>query len=281
MHNKCKITVLVENCSLQKDLLAEHGLAFWIEYKSRKVLFDTGQTNILQHNARHLDIDLTKTEAIVLSHGHYDHTGGLEDILTIAKRPNVYIHPKGFDNKYSCSEDGLAREIGMPDFDEAAARHLAGNIIWTDKPTEIHPGIWVTGEIPRVKRFEDVGGLFCLDGNKQKPDLLPDDQALFIETTQGLVVMLGCAHAGVINTLQYIRELTGNEKIHTVLGGMHLINASKKRINKTISALRGMNIDRMGPAHCTGPFATAMLWRAFPEECFSCSVGVGLEFEIS
>jgi len=115
--------VLVENSVLQKDLLAEHGLAIWIEYKDHSVLFDTGQTNILLHNAEHLKIDFKKAETIVLSHGHYDHTGGLEGILTIAQRPDVFFHPNGLNSKYKCSEGGKAVDIGMPN-PSARFRHF-------------------------------------------------------------------------------------------------------------------------------------------------------------
>ncbi|MCK5241239.1 MBL fold metallo-hydrolase [bacterium] len=265
---------------MQKDLLAEHGLAVGIEYKSYKVLFDTGQTNILRHNAKHLDIDVEKTKAIVLSHGHYDHTGGLKEILTIAKRPQVYIHPNGFENKYSCSEDGLAREIGMPDLDEAAVRHLAGDIIWTKQPVEIHPGLWVTGEILREANLEDVGGSFFTDDKCLKKDTLPDDQALYFKSELGLVVILGCAHAGVVNTLNYIRKITGYEPIYCVMGGMHLINATEERIQFTINALYEMGIEKIGLAHCTGYEAVYRFKKKLLGRCFACPVGTMMEFRL-
>jgi 7,8-dihydropterin-6-yl-methyl-4-(beta-D-ribofuranosyl)aminobenzene 5'-phosphate synthase len=146
--------------------------------------------------------------------------------------------------------------------------------------TEIYEGIFMTGPIPRTTPYEDVGGRFFLDDACTQPDPLADDQALFIESPQGINVILGCAHAGVVNTLQYIQQVTKGKPIHTVMGGMHLLAASPDRIDQTIAALRQMGVQRIGPAHCTGCAATAALWTAFPGKCFSCSTGSGITLEI-
>lgn len=279
MGKKCRITTLVENTSPGKNLLAEHGLSFWIEYGSHHVLFDTGQGRVITHNAGQLGIDFKHTEIVVLSHGHYDHTGGLEKVLSRAKKPRVYIHPDGFQKKFSCSSEGRAREIGMPELDQAGVRHLAGDLIWTKKPVEIYPGLWVTGEIPRQTEFEDTGGQFYLDKEGRNPDKLWDDQALFFEAAGGLVVILGCAHAGVVNILRYIQKLTGNKKMAAVIGGMHLAQASQARIEQTIEAFRQFDIQSIGPAHCTGQAATARFGNVFPKRCFNCTVGTRLEYK--
>lgn len=136
----------------------------------------------------------------------------------------------------------------------------------------------MTGEIPRQNAFKDTGGRFFLDAACTRPDALLDDQALFFDTTEGLVVLLGCAHSGVVNTLEYIQHITGGRPIHTVLGGMHLAAASPERMDKTIAAFRRLNIQRLTPAHCTGMAALAQLWSAFPGRCFSCAVGTRLSF---
>jgi 7,8-dihydropterin-6-yl-methyl-4-(beta-D-ribofuranosyl)aminobenzene 5'-phosphate synthase len=280
LDKKCSITILVENTVCEQGLAAEHGWAVWIEYGTYKVLFDTGQSSLLIKNAEHLGVDITKTDTIVLSHGHYDHTGGLKSVLEIAAKPKVIIHPDGFNEKYTCPPGGIKRKIGISELDEAAVRELARELIYNKKPLEIYPGLWATGEIPRCTEYEDVGGSFYLDGNRHKKDPLLDDQALFIETTKGLVVFFGCVHVGVINTLRYIRELTGNKKIHVVLGGMHLLNASEKRMGETIKVFRDMNIDYIGPGHCSGQVASAMMWRAFQKKCISCAAGKRFEFEL-
>ena len=134
-------------------------------------------------------------------------------------------------------------------------------------------GIFVTGEIPRQNAFEDTGGRFFLDAACTRPDPLLDDQALFFDTTEGLVVLLGCAHSGVVNTLEHIRHLAGGRPIHTILGGLHLLAGAPERMEKTIAAFRRLDIQGLAPAHCTSLPALAQLWSAFPGRCFSCAVG--------
>ena len=280
MIEKISITILVNNTSDRRTLLAEHGWAVWIEEGKHKILFDTGQSNIIQANASILGINLSETEAIVLSRGHYDHTGGLMMVLDSASKTDVYLHPEAVKPKFGCRNDEPCRSIGMP---ALTALNLSEhknirNLIWTNKSTEIFPDIIATGPIRRLADFEDVGGPFFLDAFGAKPDPLLDDQALFFESAKGLVVILGCAHSGVVNTLHYIAELTGQKEFFTVLGGMHLISASPERIEQTIEAFRIHNVQRIGTAHCTGAKATTKLWEAFPKKCFSCSVGTRLEF---
>ena len=127
--------------------------------------------------------------------------------------------------------------------------------------------MFLTGPVPRYTAFEDVGGAFCRDPEGAVADPIADDQALYIDTPRGIVVVLGCAHAGVINTVNYVRALTGGKPLHMVVGGMHLANASRERVAATVAALGHARIDRLLPAHCTGPDATAALRAAFPGAC--------------
>ena len=135
--------------------------------------------------------------------------------------------------------------------------------------------------IRRITDYEDVGGPFFLDALRSEPDPLLDDQALFFESKQGLVVILGCAHAGVVNTLHHIMDLTGQKQFFAILGGMHLGSASPKRIARTLEAFQIHEVAHIGPAHCTGSKASAQLWNAFPDRCFACSVGTKIEFSPS
>jgi len=269
-----RIVVLVENTAGGQGLLAEHGLSFWIELGSRRTLFDTGQSDIPMKNAQVLGIDLSRTDAIVLSHGHYDHVGGLRRILEIAPLTQVYLHPQALTVKFAC-RDGQSQQIGMePDMAEILKQRIADGLgAYTNGPVEILPGVWATGPIPRRSTLEDVGGPFFLDWEGTRPDRLLDDQALVLATGKGLVVVLGCAHAGVVNTLDYLAELFPGQAIHMVLGGMHLIRASQQRITQTIEAFRRHGVQRIGPAHCTGRDAVTRLWHELPENCFTCSTG--------
>jgi 7,8-dihydropterin-6-yl-methyl-4-(beta-D-ribofuranosyl)aminobenzene 5'-phosphate synthase len=273
MISKLQITSLVENTARGADLLAEHGLAFWIEADEHRILFDTGQGHVLRHNAEIMEIPLAEVETVVLSHGHFDHTGGLKHVLESNRQISVYLHPAALERKYAREKTPPHREIGIPGWDEQALRRKSRRLVWTGEPTEIVPGVHLTGEIPRRNGFEDTGGPFYRDAECTEPDPLVDDQALFLETPAGMVVVLGCAHSGVVNTLDYIVQLTGRKRIHAVLGGMHLVRAGRPRLEATVAVLERYGVQKVGIAHCTGMRAATYLWSGFSGECFECSVG--------
>ncbi|MDD3449526.1 MAG: MBL fold metallo-hydrolase, partial [Gammaproteobacteria bacterium] len=179
------ITQLVENTAGAPGLLAEHGVSFFIEADGRCLLFDTGQGCALRHNAARLGLPMDRVEAIVLSHGHYDHAGGLAEALSMTGPVDLYLHPEALAPKYN--REG--RSIGAPFGDGAALRAATRRVVETRAPTEIRPGIRVTGEIPRRHAIEDTGGPFFRDGLRTRSDTLPDDQALVIDTPRGVVVL--------------------------------------------------------------------------------------------
>jgi 7,8-dihydropterin-6-yl-methyl-4-(beta-D-ribofuranosyl)aminobenzene 5'-phosphate synthase len=272
------LTTLVENSVHVRGLRAEHGLAFHLQCGGRSLLFDTGQSDLLLANADALGVDLSRLDAIVLSHGHYDHTGGLPAVRRRAPQARLFLHPAAMEPKFSANAVGPARPAGMTEPSLAAIREAGEAVTWTRQPTEVLPGVFATGQVPRETAFEDTGGRFFLDATATRPDPLVDDQALFFDTAEGLVVVLGCAHAGVVNTLRHIRRLTHNQRIHTLIGGMHLLTADATRMNATVQALRELEVARLVPAHCTGFAAAARLWAEFPGRCQSGGVGTRLVF---
>lgn len=274
-----RITVLVENTVHRPGLLAEHGLSYWIEAGDRRVLFDTGQGSVLAGNAYKLGVPLRQAEAVVLSHGHFDHTGGLAEVLKQGPSMAVYLHPAALEPKFARNDNGTAREIGMPAPAQAALDQRAPRPVFTTEPTPVAGGLTATGPVPRTTDFEDTGGPFFLDRDTRRPDPLADDQSLFFDTSQGTVVLLGCAHSGVINTLRYVQSLTGARPIHAVVGGMHLVRASAERLARTVEEFRRLNVAILAPAHCTGMAATVGLWQALGPKCRVCNVATRFEFE--
>ncbi len=273
------IMVLLDNSATGPGLIAEHGLAVWLDLGARHVLFDTGQTGALVANARRLGIDIGATDTVALSHGHYDHTGGLADALhAVDGAVAVHLHPDTTEPKYHRTGE-VVRPIGMPAGCRESLRRQKVILRTNTGPTELAPGVFLTGAVPRRHPEEQGDEGFRRDVEGRYVDPFRDDQALFVRTAAGIVVLLGCAHAGVINTLDYIRDLTGGCPLHTVLGGMHLRSASDERIAWTIDALRTFAPERLYPAHCTGAKPVAALAAAFPGRCLPCGGGTSLELE--
>ena len=272
-----KITVLVEDTANGHGLLPEHGFSVWIEMRGRRFLFDTGQGDALQENARDLGIALSLADAVLLSHGHYDHTGGLMLAANAAPEAKIYMHPDALEPKYSCKAEGSCRYVGIP---PATKKHIQQHceIIWTEKLMEVGVGLYLTGPIRRVHHWEDTGGLFYKDGQAVQPDDLIDDQAAFFEIPEGIVVILGCAHSGVINTLHHIQEQT-NRPIYAVIGGMHLLRAPSERMDFTMEAFQNLGVQRVYPGHCTGLQAVARFWHDLRGRCSPCSAGTVMEFD--
>ena len=258
-----KITTLSENTAGLGSYLGEWGFSVLLETDGLSLLMDAGQSLSAAYNADLLGIDLGRVDKILLSHGHYDHTGGLVPVLRRVRREiSVIAHPDIWQDKYA-SRKGPVKYIGIP-FQRAELESLGARFNLCREPVSIAEGVLTTGEVPMVTDFEKIEPyLLVKEAGELKPDALLDDQALIITTGEGLVVMLGCAHRGVINTLYHARRLTGIERIHTVLGGCHLIDAADDRVRLTIAALKEMGVARLGVSHCTGLRASCMMAQAF------------------
>jgi 7,8-dihydropterin-6-yl-methyl-4-(beta-D-ribofuranosyl)aminobenzene 5'-phosphate synthase len=276
---KFKITTLSENFVAQsgKKLIGEHGLSFYIETESRRMLFDTGQNLAISNNADVLGIDLSQIDTVVLSHGHYDHTGGVKSLLQRNKKFTLYAHPDLFSRKVKGAGNNH-KYIGMP-IERDIIENSGVRLKLSNASAEIAPGIMTTGEIPLENDFEEVDSGFFIKKEKEIiTDTLVDDQALILHTNKGLAVLLGCSHRGVINTLTHVVKLTGKRKIHAILGGLHLGKASDLKLKRIIDHLQGFGLEKIGVGHCTGYRAILALSKEFSDRVFLNTVGNVMEF---
>ena len=268
-----RITTLSENTAGLGNFLGEWGLSILVETDGPNILFDTGQSISASHNADILGIDLSQIDKIVLSHGHFDHTGGLRQVLRrIGKEIEIIAHPDMWQAKYATRE-GEDRYIGIP-FQRQELESLGARFNLTTESVRLTDNIMTTGEVPMVTDYEEIEPYLVVKEDAGfKPDKLLDDQALIINTEPGLVVILGCAHHGIINTLYHAQQLTGVKTIDTVLGGCHLMDASEERVWLTIAALKEIGVQRLGVSHCTGLPASAIMAQEFGDKFFFNNAG--------
>lgn len=277
MSNEATVTILVDNHA-RAGLTAEHGLAMWINVGGRKLLFDTGAGGALPVNARQLGIHLNKTDMVVLSHGHFDHTGGLPWVLRQAHRANVYCHPGIVLPRFGMTT-GKARSIAIP---SAAVRSInripAGRLHWVREPLQLTPDVGLTGPPQRSTTYEDTGGPFFLDSTGTRPDPVDDDLALTIKMEGGVVVCVGCCHSGLVNTLNHVRHLTNNAPVQAVIGGFHLVTADSRRLEATAEALDSLGVPTIVACHCTGTAAVAYLQKRLGGRLIAGEAGMNFRF---
>ncbi len=233
-----KIFILSDNRSLE-GFEAEHGLSFYIQHDKTNFLFDTGASGLFHRNAVKLGIDINKVKTIVLSHGHFDHGDGLEHL----SNKTLICHPGCFIKRYRASDHLY---IGLSMSEEKIRDNF--NLVTSKAPYPITDKITFLGEIPRINDFEAKTTTFIKEDGTE--DSVIDDSGLVIETEKGLVVISGCAHAGICNIVEYAKKVTGIIKVYMVIGGFHL-KTMDKQAQKTIDYLKKEKIKKVYPAHCT------------------------------
>lgn len=269
-------------------LVAEHGFSALVEVtkgeRTHHILFDTGVSPLgMIENMRRLEVDPTAIEAIVLSHGHYDHTTGMHGLIDELGKSNlpVYIHPEFWTRRRVVVAGSDPRE--MPTTSRGALEDVGFEVIEKEEPSFLlHRSVLITGEIDRTTAFETgFPGHEAFRGNEWEPDpMILDDQALVLNLRgEGLVVMTGCGHSGVVNILRHVTRLTGIDQIHSLIGGFHLGgNAMLGRIAPTVEAIAAFDPTYLVPAHCTGFLATHALAERLPEALIPNTVGTVYNF---
>jgi 7,8-dihydropterin-6-yl-methyl-4-(beta-D-ribofuranosyl)aminobenzene 5'-phosphate synthase len=274
-----KVTCVVDNAVCDHSTFwGEHGLAFLIETKSGCVLFDTGRSGtVLLHNLEVLGIEPEAINALALSHAHYDHTGGLPALLDQVAGIPLYAHPDLFRERFSRREQ--LKSVGLSLEREVLDQRLTLQL--SAEPTEILPGVWTTGEITDRSEPEGRSAHHLIRGLEGwEPDPYRDDMALVLEAGEGWVVLCGCCHAGLLNTLAHVRRNFGVD-ITAVAGGTHLLRADKSHLQRVIEVLRELGLPRLSLNHCTGQHAYVTLAQAFGEEVAPCPAGTRLDLTLA
>jgi len=270
-----KLTVLVDNNTIiDQYYLAEPAVSYWIESEGKKILFDVGYSDVFIRNAKALNIDLKETDYLVLSHGHLDHTWGIEPFIDLVgdktKNMKLIAHPDVFDRKFH------------PEFGDIGTRKRKGemekyfDLDLSKTPRWLTKNLCFLGEIPRKNDFEariPIGKI--IKNGREFPDYLMDDSALTYKSKRGIVVITGCSHSGICNILDYGKKICRERKILDVIGGFHLLNVKKEILDKTIEYLNSCEIQNLHPCHCTDLKAKIELGKSFPIR----EVGSGLVLE--
>jgi 7,8-dihydropterin-6-yl-methyl-4-(beta-D-ribofuranosyl)aminobenzene 5'-phosphate synthase len=274
-----KLTVLVDNNTLiDRYFLAEPALSMLLEVDGRRVLFDAGYSDAFLVNARRKGIGLLDLDWVVLSHGHLDHTWGLDALIRhylesasqgmAAPRPRLLAHPQAFITK----RVGPLPEIGMLMAEGKLSRHF--ELAFAETPVWLSDKLVFLGEIPRTLAFERSATV----GRREDPlgpvhDDVPDDTALAHVGEDGLTIISGCAHAGICNTVEQARRVTGVDRVRAIIGGFHLQDASADRLAATTDYLAALDMDDLYPCHCTDLAAKIALAARCPVR----EVGCGME----
>ncbi len=274
-----KLTVITENTVPGKSdgLCAEHGFSLFLERPDAHLLFDTGPAGVATlHNAPRLGVSLATADGIVLSHGHQDHTGGLLGVLRAIRKPiPIYAHPGVFADRYGKRGERLDY-VGLP-FKREALEGLGATFDLSPDFRQIVPGVYLSGAIPRRHAFETGDTtLFIRENGELRKDPFSDDQSLAVETGEGLALILGCCHAGLVNTIDHFRERLPGRPIHTVIGGTHLGFAPPDQLRQTIAVLKALDVKRLGVSHCTGLPAAVSLAHELGDRVAFCNVGYTL-----
>jgi len=274
-----RLTVVVENSASLNNpqIWAQHGLCLHLEAdlgaQRMNLLLDTGASSeVTLHNIDIMGIDICQTDFIILSHGHYDHTGGLMGVLArVGHRTLVLSHPEISRPKLKTRP--FLKFIGLP-FTIQDVESVGAVMLYSRGSTKLADGVFTTGEILRDTSFEKVEGFRTLEEGELVNDAMMDDQAMVVDIEEkGLVVITGCAHSGIVNIVRQVQRLSGVQEVYAIMGGFHLQGASEERMETMVDELMKLDPQVLRPGHCTGIKAVCRLKQAFGDRCEPLAAG--------
>jgi 7,8-dihydropterin-6-yl-methyl-4-(beta-D-ribofuranosyl)aminobenzene 5'-phosphate synthase len=277
---RLKITILCENTVGRMIGIGEHGFSAFIETDRGNYLFDTGKGHSIVSNSLVLEKDLRSIKKIFLSHGHQDHTGGLPEVLQLKGKVDIHAHPHIFLDRIAVTkekETETRRFAGLL-YKRSYLECLGAHFLFNSDFVEVENGMYLTGEVLRQTEFEKSDPrLFMEIDGKTSPDTFPDDQSLVLDTEQGLVLVLGCAHSGMINIIDHVMNKMNKKKFYAILGGTHLNFLTPEQLEQSILSLKKIQVEKIGVSHCTGMRASFRLHQEFGNRFFQGCVGSVLE----
>lgn len=260
---KFQIKTLIENTTRNTDFACEHGLSLYVSDGEHHILFDTGATPQFMKNAEKMGVSLNNLDALVLSHGHFDHTGGAEALLEKYAIPHVYTGKNFFDRRYSDSKTPRL-DISSRLDQQALLKSGADYHIVTQPITSLFPGIYIVSGFANTNELEPPAPFLLREcGMRKEVDLFEDEIALVLETEEELALVSGCSHTGILSMCDHVRILFGRP-VTVFIGGTHLMEADDRRIVRTCNALKKNGIHRLGACHCNGEAAGAYFKKNFP-----------------
>lgn len=266
------ITVLCDNRALP-GFGSEHGWAALVETGGRRVLLDTGSGSSFLPNADRAGVDLLSLDALVLSHGHYDHTGALAALLERTGPLDVFAHPAIFEQTFADRGDGVRQFIGMP-LEREQYEQLGARFHLSPESVEVVPGVRTTGYVPRtVTGSVPAPHLLRTRDGVTGPEDFPDDLSLVLDADDGIVILTGCAHAALPNILARAAGIAPDRRIWALLGGTHLVASQPDEVRRLARYLAECGVVALGPSHCTGDASAAVLREAFPGRFLEIAAG--------
>lgn len=269
-----KIQFLMENKTDGPGCVAEHGLSIYIQVQGKKLLFDAGASSLFARNAEAMGVDLSEAEALIISHGHYDHTGGVPEFCRINKVAPVYIHKEGFYETYGKKHGKMEEKPCSIRWTDGERREIEPRIIKTENPLWLSENIVISGTIPVEQGQQQTENFYRkMQDQSFIVDSVEHEQFLAIREPEGLYVFSGCSHRGVIPAVSYARKLFNGERVAALIAGMHLYSAGEELRRRVVEQILSEEMDTVIPVHCTGIDAICDLKAALGEKCVAATAG--------